>query len=205
MANNTIPRASYGKQARTNTSALPKAAYSSRAKSRVSGSVAKATGIVAPEARPAIKRAQTQARRKSTKSSAFTMPRSDKRQSSPLVKAGNKSPVLVAEFIAGILIISISMFTRNRAWQDAVSDIMIRLTALTAAFFVLFLLTGSKRSGQFAMWFGLLIDLGIMYAAVQKNDIAALGAMISGQGNPIEPTKLLSSVESPPEFHETPK
>jgi hypothetical protein len=62
------------------------------------------------------------------------------------------------------------------------SELIVRLTALTAIFFVLFLLAGTK-AGKAAMWFGLLVDLGIVFTATTQNVFADLASAV--QGKPI--------------------
>lgn len=100
------------------------------------------------------------------------------------------SGALFAEYFAGAFVISIGLFTKSSTdgYLPTMSKIMTRLTALTAVFFVLFLMTGSKRGGQAAMWFGLLIDLGIVFTAAKGETFTTLADMISGKGSGIQLT-----------------
>lgn len=150
-----------------------------------------------------------QPRRISSKSSrgrrsSLSLPRSDKRRTSPLRKTANRSPVLVAEYFAAVLIIAISLFTRagKEGYQNVISGIMLRLTALTGVFFVLFLMASGKRSGQVAALLGLLVDLGVLYEAVQKNVVADFASLIQGQGVNVSGTVLASSTKEK-EYHDT--
>lgn len=131
-------------------------------------------------------------------------PSSDKRTSGFLGKAYDHSPVLLAEFFAGVVIIAIAMITRSATekYNDVISSIMGRYTAFTAVFFVLYLMgSGGKRSSQAAAWFGLLIDLGLLFDAVNHNVFQDLSGMVTGAGLP-QGVKLLSA-EKPQEFFAT--
>jgi hypothetical protein len=190
-----------GKHAKSGARALPTGRHAAANKS-----VAKATGIVAPEARPVIKASQKVQARKSRRS-GLNLPTSDKRRTSPFRKVTSRAPALFAEFLVAVVIISISLFTetKDRGYQTVMAEVMMRLSALTAFFFVLFLLTSSKRGGEFAMYMGLLVDIGILYRAVQKGNLTNFTSAISGQG--IEqgtPSLAADITEKPQEFHETP-
>jgi hypothetical protein len=91
------------------------------------------------------------------------------------------------------------------------AEVMMRLSGLTALFFILFLFTGSKRGGEFAMWFGLLIDVAIAFRALQKNNFTRIASGLSGQGIPSETGEIGGNsflaadiTEKPTEVHETP-
>jgi ABC-type multidrug transport system permease subunit len=58
------------------------------------------------------------------------------------------------------------------------SELLLRITALTTVFFVLFLLAGSK-AGKAAVWFGLLVDLGIVYTAANQNVLQNMASLLS--------------------------
>jgi hypothetical protein len=137
-------------------------------------------------------------------SRAFSLPTTDKRRTSPFRKATSRSPALLAEYLAGVLIISITLFTQSgtKGYQTVITDVMMRLSALTAVFFVLFLMTGSKRGGEAAMWFGLLVDLGIVYKAAQSGDIGNFALLVSGKGLGVGATTLTSNTQET-EVHET--
>lgn len=77
------------------------------------------------------------------------------------------------------------------------SKVLIRLTALTSLFFVLFLMSGSKRGGQFAIWFGLLVDLGIVFTAARGQAFTTLADEISGKGTGITLDAATSKLDTP--------
>jgi hypothetical protein len=114
----------------------------------------------------------------------------------------------MAEFLFAVVVIGISIFTesRERGYNTVMAEVMMRLSGVTALFFILFLFSGSKRGSEFAMWFGLLIDLAIAFRALQKNTFTKLASGISGQGIPGDPGVTLAAdiTEKPTEFHETP-
>jgi hypothetical protein len=111
------------------------------------------------------------------------------------VASSPASGALFAEYFAGAFVISVSLFTKSGqdGYLPTMSKIMMRLTALTAVFFVLFLMTGSRRGGQIAMWFGLLVDLGIIFTAAKGETFTTLSDMISGKGTGV---KLLSASDA---------
>ena len=98
--------------------------------------------------------------------------------------SGPASGALFAEYFAGALIITLDLFTKSatQGYLGTMSKIMMRLTALTAVFFVLFLMTGSKRGGQAAIWFGLLVDLGVIFTAARGQTFTTVASEISGKG-----------------------
>jgi hypothetical protein len=73
-------------------------------------------------------------------------------------------------------------------------------------FFVLFLMQGSKRGGQLAIWLGLLIDLGVIFTAAREQLFTTTANIISGKGTGVtlDSTGALSSgggtgLQVPPE------
>lgn len=91
----------------------------------------------------------------------------------------NGAPLL-AEYIGGVIIICLGTLTQgpSKGYANAMSELLLRLTALTTVFFVLFLLAGTK-AGKAAVWFGLLIDLGIVFTAAQHNVLSDTATLIS--------------------------
>lgn len=91
----------------------------------------------------------------------------------------NGAPLL-AEYIGGVVIICLGTLTRgpSQGYTNVMSELMLRLTALTTVFFILFLLAGSK-AGKSAVWFGLLIDLGILFTAATENVLSDTASLIS--------------------------
>jgi hypothetical protein len=150
---------------------------------------------------PATRAASTGARRGT--SARKLLPRANQKTESFIGKAADKSPVLLAEFVAGLAIIGIAMFTRSATekYNDVITGVIARYTAFTAVFFVLFLMASGKRSSQAAAWFGLLIDLGLVFDAVNHNMFQDLSSFIKGTGLP--PKTTLVSASKPEEFFET--
>lgn len=91
----------------------------------------------------------------------------------------NGAPLL-AEYIGGVVIICLGTLTRgpSQGYTNVMSELMLRLTALTTVFFILFLLAGSK-AGKSAVWFGLLVDLGILFTAATENVLSDTASLIS--------------------------
>jgi hypothetical protein len=87
---------------------------------------------------------------------------------------------LLAEYIGGVVIICLGTLTQgpSKGYTNVMSELLLRLTALTTVFFVLFLLAGSK-AGKAAVWFGLLVDLGIVFTAVNQNVLSDTATLIS--------------------------
>lgn len=103
--------------------------------------------------------------------------------------------VLLAEYIGGALIITFSIFTKGpeKGYLDITSEVLIRLSALTAVFFVLFLLSGNSKSGKAAAWFGLLIDLGIVFTATSQSQFTTMADIISGKPTGVDQATLDSA------------
>lgn len=102
---------------------------------------------------------------------------------------------LLAEYFVGVLILCIGGLTKGptAGYTDAMSELLLRLTALTGVFFVLFLMTGSEQGGKAAAWMGLLVDLGILYTATKANTITAISAVMRGQPTGVDETTLVDS------------
>ncbi len=88
---------------------------------------------------------------------------------------------LLAEFAAGVIIIVLGSLTRgpSQGYLNVMSELMLRLTALTTVFFTLFLLSGTK-GGKAAVWFGLLVDLGILFTAATENVLTQAASVVAG-------------------------
>ena len=100
--------------------------------------------------------------------------------------SGPATGALFAEYFAGALIISFDLFTETptKGYVPTISKVMMRLTALTMVFFVLFLMQGSQRGAQFAVWFGLLVDLGVIFTAARAQTFSTMSDIISNKGTP---------------------
>jgi len=92
------------------------------------------------------------------------------------------TPKLVAEWLGGVVLICIAVPTQaaNVGYAKTITRIMYRLTALTAVFFVLALMANSK-AGKVAVYAGLLIDLGIVFDAVQSGTLKGTANIMTGK------------------------
>lgn len=136
--------------------------------------------------------------------SSLSLPRSDKRRSSPLRKVANKTPVLVGEYIACVLIIGSELITQTarNGYQKTIASVMLRLTALTGVFFVLFMFaTGGGRSSEFAAWFGLLIVIATILDASNKGTIMDMGDLLTGTALTDQGTVLTDEISGTTESH----
>jgi hypothetical protein len=108
----------------------------------------------------------------------------------------------VAEYVLGLLLITIITITNSAktGYNDAMSKAMLQASALTGVFFILFLMSSGQRASRVAAWFGVLVDLGILFTAVNSNAISDFASLVQGNGLP-EAT-LLSS-DKPQEFYQT--
>lgn len=194
--NQLAPRADTG----ASRAARPGRATERRAvvKGTLEGSKTGPVGAATGAARGAAKgRRQSRTQRAARGAGAYAGTRAGKFGMAKLESPA--SGALFAEYFAGAFVISIGLFTKsaNDGYLPTMSKIMTRLTALTAVFFVLFLMTGSKRGGQVAMWFGLLIDLGIVFTAARGQTFTTLSDMISGKGTGIQLLKDTSALDVP--------
>lgn len=109
--------------------------------------------------------------------------------------------IILGEFLIGALIISSSLFTKglNKGYLATISEITLRLSALSIVFFVLFLVAGSEKAGKAAAWFGLLVDLGIAFTATTEGQFTTLADIFSstGTGAGTDKTILASSTTYP--------
>jgi hypothetical protein len=89
---------------------------------------------------------------------------------------------LIAEYFGGVLIVCLATLTQGsvQGYTTMMSQLMLRLTAVTTIFFILFLFAGTK-GGKAAVWFGLLVDLGIIFTAATANVFSDLAAAVEGQ------------------------
>lgn len=95
----------------------------------------------------------------------------------------NNTGKLIGEWLLGVLIISISVPIQaaNVGYGKTITAVMYRLTALTAVFFVLALMTNTK-GGKTAVYAGLLIDLGIIFDAVHNGSLKGGANLARGAG-----------------------
>ncbi|HEX8763295.1 MAG TPA: hypothetical protein VF733_06100 [Candidatus Saccharimonadales bacterium] len=158
----------------------------------------------------AAKTVAKRAQKRLTVPNKVSSPHPDERTRSAL-KFTNKTPILLAEFLIAIVVIGIGTtgnIARN-GYQKSISSTMLRFSAVTGIWFVLFLLSSSKRGSNVAVLFGALVDAGIIFDAVrnssQQGGVYDLVAMVQGQQLPgVDPTQLTAQ-EKPQEFYNEPK
>jgi hypothetical protein len=124
---------------------------------------------------------------------------------SPIGKATDRSPILVAELIISFGFLGMEAFDNiaKNGYQAAISNVMLRASAMMACFFVLFLMSSSKRGSQVASLIGALITIGIAFDAVAKGSLTALTSVAQGLGNPnVTSTSIdLDSSLAPKEYY----
>lgn len=184
--NELAPRvdASTGKPANAPSAPSARAGRATERRAVVKGAV---TAGPAGAARGAAKgRAETRKTRSAASSRASSRARTTRGGPGIASLSGPATGALFAEYFAGALIITFQLFTDtpSRGYLPTVSKVMMRLTALTAIFFVLFLMQGSKRGAQFAVWFGLLVDLGVIFTAARSQTFSTMADMIGNKGTP---------------------
>jgi hypothetical protein len=103
---------------------------------------------------------------------------------------------LIAEYIAGMVLIAWGIFTGQKDYLEAMSEAMWRMTALTFVFFVLALVARGDKSGKAALAFGAIVDLGILFHATQTNVIKTMGNVIAGQGTGVDNTTLTADIQT---------
>jgi len=89
------------------------------------------------------------------------------------------------------------MFTKGttKGYTATMSEIMIRLTALTMVFFILFLMAGSPNAGKFAAWLGALVDLGILFTAYRESFFSTLTDIVQGKPLGVEEVTLTAATK----------
>lgn len=90
------------------------------------------------------------------------------------------SGVLFAEYLAGALLIMLGIFVGDDSYSTKMGRALLRLSALTAVFFVLALVASGENSGKFAAAFGGLIDVAILFDATKSGTIKNVGSVFSG-------------------------
>lgn len=95
-------------------------------------------------------------------------------------RAGNYQGVILAEFIAAILLVALTPIAANKQEQTKSGGLspyagqdMIKLAALTLVYLILALLSVRPGPGRFAAWFG-----GLVLLAVGLNEAAHLAQVL---------------------------
>jgi len=106
--------------------------------------------------------------------------------------------ILLAEYFGAVVIIVLGLFTKGpgQGYHQTMADIMLRLTALTGIFFILFLLAGTK-GGKAAVWFGLLVDLGVIFTATRENVLTDTANIVAGKGTGVDTATLTAATKEP--------
>lgn len=93
----------------------------------------------------------------------------------------NNTGKLIAEWLLGVILICVAVPIQaaNAGYLKTITSIMYRLTALTAVFFVLALMSDTKGA-KTAVYAGLLIDLGIIFNAVQVGTFKGITNIMTG-------------------------
>ena len=104
-------------------------------------------------------------------------PRTTARSMQPHVR------VLVAEWLLAAILIAVTVPSEkgSKGYGQMMSTIMMRLTALTGLFFALTLIGTVQRAAKFAIWFGFIVDLGILYHATTSGSTKAIANVFKGQ------------------------
>lgn len=94
----------------------------------------------------------------------------------------NNTGKLIGEWLLGVIAICIAVPIQaaNAGYQKTMTRVMYRLTALTAVFFVLALMSNTK-GGKTAVYAGLLIDLGILFDAITSGTLKGAAQIATGQ------------------------
>ena len=98
------------------------------------------------------------------------------------IGAGRYQPVILAEFLIAVLVISIPPLAKggDKTAQAKASpspystDTLKQLIAAGAVYFILALMSGSQKLGKFSAWFGGLTLLGIGLLQTANGDLQAL-------------------------------
>jgi hypothetical protein len=158
------------------------------ARTKLTGSPAPARGRLAPEKSPKVpekpeskkdSRAGSERKRKTRGDGAAGGRSRTRRSPGSQPKIG----VLIAEWLLALVLISVTvpMSGSSKGYQQTITSIMLRLTGLTGIFFALALIGTSQKAARFTIWFGLLIDLGIIYHASTSGALKATTAIFQGQ------------------------
>ncbi len=95
---------------------------------------------------------------------------------------GQYQPVILAEFLVAVLVVAIPPLATGgdqtaQAKQSPSpysSDSMKQLVAIGAVYFILALMSGSKKLGRFSAWFGGLVLIGLGLLKTANGDLQAL-------------------------------
>lgn len=104
-------------------------------------------------------------------------PRTTARSMQPHVR------VLVAEWLLAAILITVTVPAEKggKGYPQMMTTIMMRLTALTGLFFALTLIGTVQRAAKFAIWFGFIVDLGILYHATTSGSTKAIANIFNGK------------------------
>jgi len=99
------------------------------------------------------------------------------------VHRGNYQPVILAEFVAAVLLVAASPVA-TRKEKTGISPYegqdMVKLAAITVLYLILALVsTGGREAGRFAAWFGglILLTVGLAEGANLAKELDLFGAV----------------------------
>jgi len=107
-------------------------------------------------------------------------------------KGRNYQPVILAEFLAAIVIVAISPVARggsesakakNSPSPYGIGDVR-QMVGVGGTYFVLALMSGSRKYGRLAAWFGGLVLLAVGLSQFVVGGITAIFKMLTGGGTP---------------------
>lgn len=108
------------------------------------------------------------------------------RRSSPRTSGRPMQPhvrVLVAEWMLAVILIVVTVPSEKggKGYANMMTTLMLRLSGLTGIFFALSLIGTAQRAARFSIWFGFIIDLGILYHAASNRSGGTLAAIFTGK------------------------
>lgn len=84
--------------------------------------------------------------------------------------------------LAAVLIaVTVPAEKSGKSYADMMASLIMRLTGLTGIFFALSLVGTVERAAKFTIWFGFIIDLGIIYHATTSGSTKALASIFTGK------------------------
>jgi hypothetical protein len=91
--------------------------------------------------------------------------------------------ILVVEWVLAAILITVTVPSEKggKGYSEMMSTMMLRLSGLTGIFFALALIGTSQRAAKFSIYFGFIIDLGILYHAATSGSGTALSGIFTGK------------------------
>jgi hypothetical protein len=110
----------------------------------------------------------------------------------------SSAPQLFAQFLICGVFITASVLTEHKTYLDRMSEVLWRLTAVTALYFILALMSMNKVMGQFTVQFGWLIVAVVFMKSV--SNIGRTFNVLAAQGSGQSDTELTAdnTTDAPP-------